>query len=174
MYQTLVWYDSLNLHRGFSSKSFVPKTYVIDIYNEKFSPNEQEFLDANDTGIWILKPTKSWGGKGIKIIKNLLDFKYHFKYVKREGIFRKTEKKGSIFFVLQKYLEKPLLIQNKKFDLRVFVSIPIAKPCLAFMYEGFIRKTIVDYKSSSQNLLDGEYSDIQYDDNYAHITNVGQ
>jgi hypothetical protein len=51
--------------------------------------------------------------------------------------------------VLQRYIAKPLLIDKKKFDYRFFVAVPCLKPFAAFLYQGFSRKTISDYKTVS-------------------------
>lgn len=39
----------------------------------------------------------------------------------------------------------PLLINNKKFDLRYFVVVPSSEPFFALLYKGFIRKGLYDY-----------------------------
>jgi len=60
-------------------------------------------------------------------------------------------------WVIQKYIEKPLLIDNKKFDYRCFVIIPVVKPFIALFYHGFVRKTMFDFFSKNVSLFDRKF-----------------
>jgi hypothetical protein len=42
------------------------------------SKNEKKFLKKIEDGFWILKPVATWGGKDIKIIKDVKSFKKEF------------------------------------------------------------------------------------------------
>ena len=47
----------------------------------------------------------------------------------------------------QRYIHNPLLIDNKKFDLRVYVLVTSVNPLTIYMYNnGLVRLSTVDYK----------------------------
>jgi hypothetical protein len=47
--------------------------------------------------------------------------------------------------ILQKYIQNPLLLNKRKFDLRVFVLIANTDPFLILFHTGYIRKALSDY-----------------------------
>jgi len=61
-------------------------------------------------------------------------------------------------FIIQKYIERPLLINKRKFDIRVWVLVNQDMEVF-FFKEGYLRTAAVEYK-----LDDGE-------DQYVHLTN---
>jgi len=62
--------------------------------------------------------------------------------------------------VIQKYIEKPLLINNRKFDFRVWVLVTHEMNCY-FFKEGYIRMSSEVYDLSSQNV----------ENKFIHLTN---
>ena len=102
------------------------------------------FLNYPNEGIWITKPYNANRGINLKIVKDIVKFKEDFlatkkfnlgKYVSHE-LFRESEQKnlensiekGDVQesvrnkvrnrTVIQKYIDNPLLLGNKKFDIR--------------------------------------------------------
>lgn len=56
-------------------------------------------------------------------------------------------------FIVQKYVEKPLLIDQKKFDIRLFVLVPSLNPLVIFANKDFyLRFTTVPF--SLENIQD--------------------
>lgn len=47
-------------------------------------------------------------------------------------------------FLIQKYLEKPLLIMNRKFDIRIWVLVSHNVKCYVFK-EGYVRLSSMEY-----------------------------
>jgi hypothetical protein len=68
-----------------------------------------------------------------------------------------------IFYVFEEYIDRPLLINGLKFDLRIYVLILNLYPLEIFLYdEGLVRFATVDYKAPSTDNLH---------QTYMHLTN---
>ena len=63
-------------------------------------------------------------------------------------------------FVIQKYLEKPILLRKRKFDIRLWVLVAQDGKCYQFK-EGYIRTSSVEYDTSPESL----------DKAFIHLTN---
>ncbi|CAD8067255.1 unnamed protein product [Paramecium primaurelia] len=109
---------------------FFPKTYIIPDEFDKF---QKEY---KSTRTYIAKPDAGSQGDGIYLIKNLKDIKNY------ESI------------VIQSYISKPLLIDKKKFDLRLYVLITSLDPYICYINkEGLARFCTVDYeKPNDKNI----------------------
>ena len=67
---------------------------------EKLEKKDKQFSINGDKNIWILKPASLSRGRGIKCISSLAEFT--------------NFKSGNYQYVIQKYIENPLIIHNKK------------------------------------------------------------
>jgi len=63
-------------------------------------------------------------------------------------------------FIIQKYIERPLLLYNRKFDMRVWVLLDQDHDLYVFK-EGYLRTSSSEFKVDLQNI----------DDQYVHLTN---
>merc|ERR1712150_80553 len=82
----------------------------------------------------ILKPAGLSRGRGIEV---------HNNYGK---IMDKVESKRKIQWVVQKYIENPLLVKNRKFDIRQWILITDWNPLTIWFYEDcYIRFAAQDY-----------------------------
>lgn len=63
-------------------------------------------------------------------------------------------------FVVQKYLERPLLINNRKFDIRLWVLVTHDNKVFLFK-EGYIRTSSFEYDASPESI----------DKPFIHLTN---
>ena len=81
-----------------------------------------------DQNLWIVKPGQKSRGRGIEVFKNYDEM---FEHMKKE--------KGTKW-VVQKYIENPLIIEKKKFDLRQWVLVSDWNPLTVWAYaESYIR-----------------------------------
>ena len=91
-------------------------------------PNDLESLrtvmHGDPNGLWIAKPRSRGEGKGIMIVRNLGDL-YDYSLL------------GS---VVQPYMDRVMLIEGRKFDLRTYVLVTSLNPLRAYFYkEGLVR-----------------------------------
>lgn len=123
----------------------------------------KQFVDEyhkNPQATWILKPCGKSQGTGIMLIQNLAKLKKWSKESKN-AIEHPCPAKDT--YVISRYIDNPLLIGGKKFDLRLYVLVTTFRPLKAYMYQnGFCRFCTVKYDRSVQEL----------DNMYVHLTNV--
>lgn len=60
--------------------------------------------------------------------------------------------------LVQEYLARPFLIDNFKFDLRIYILVTSVDPLRVFMYEdGLVRLSTVEYKAPTEGNMDQLY-----------------
>ncbi|KAK6622692.1 putative tubulin polyglutamylase ttll1 [Polyplax serrata] len=134
---------------------FVPVTFVLpadyNMFVEEYRKNPQS--------TWIMKPCGKSQGAGIFLINKLSKLKRWSRESKTP--FNPTLVKES--YVISKYIDNPLLIGGKKFDLRLYVLVSSFKPLKAYLFKlGFCRFCTLKYDTSIQEL----------DNMFVHLTNV--
>ena len=106
--------------------------------------------------MWIMKPTSKCQGKGIFIINRLAQ-------VKKWAASRSAQLASRDAYVISRYINDPLLIGGKKFDLRIYVLVTSYRPLKVYIYRhGFARFTTVNYSNDAHDL----------DNELMHLTNV--
>ena len=92
----------------------------------------ENYMAVNPNHVMIAKPSKGRGGDGIFLVKRFNDL---------------TKSALHHDFLLQRYIENPLLIDRKKFDLRVYVVIKGVDPVQAYLCdEGLARFCTENYR----------------------------
>uniref|UniRef100_A0A1I8H9H2 Polyglutamylase complex subunit TTLL1 n=1 Tax=Macrostomum lignano TaxID=282301 RepID=A0A1I8H9H2_9PLAT len=135
---------------------FIPITFMMP---QDYNLFAEEFK-KHPTSTWIMKPCGKARGIGIFLINKLSQLKKWSRDGKAGG-FQAVSAKDT--YVISKYIENPLLIGGKKFDLRIYVLVTSFRPLKAYLYQlGFCRFCTVKYTPSSQDL----------DNMFAHLTNV--
>ena len=122
----------------------VPQTYILpgdySIFIEEFK--------RNPNATWIMKPASKSQGKGIFLVNKLSQMK---KWSNQET------------YVVSRYVENPLLIGGKKFDLRIYVLVTSYKPLKVWLYAlGFARFCNEKYTKDMSDL----------ENMFIHLTNV--
>ncbi|CAD8201393.1 unnamed protein product [Paramecium octaurelia] len=130
--------------------------------DRKFIDYQMKDTFLGDDYLWLLKPTGLNRGRGINVFNNLdqlTDLLIEYTSgVSEKHIETPNEKiyQGIIIkspsFVVQKYIEKPLLINNRKFDIRVWVLVDQELNCY-FFKEGYIRTASEDFVTNDVNNL---------------------
>ena len=108
------YYNSISQDPFFS----IPYTFHIKSYYDPELKSFESFfkmqtISKQNDNIWILKPGENSNrGNGIAITNNL-----------KEISSRLIELESEKTLIIQKYIEKPLLIHNRKFDIRCYSLI---------------------------------------------------
>ncbi|XP_075212930.1 tubulin monoglycylase TTLL3-like [Lycorma delicatula] len=132
--QFLTWYYQL----AHENSSFVPATDAQKktLYScckctiEAMSPHWPQIHLDGVTNLWIVKPGAKSRGRGIQVMRKLEDI------IGRIGNLQSKDPR----YVVQKYIERPFLIYNTKFDIRQWFLVTSAYPLTIWMYkESYLR-----------------------------------
>ena len=127
--------------------NFIPDTYIL--------PNDEKIFEniykKNKKALWIVKPINMSRGRGVHLLKDQNELK---------NLIKKSYDENEIPDLLSRYLDKPHLINNKKYDLRIYVLVTSFSPLRFYIYyNGLVRFATEDYQRGN------------YDNVYIHITN---
>ena len=118
---------------------FYPRTYVVPSDNHKFFIENQSFCNPtnfaenydNNNIKFIIKPQGKSKGHGISLVTKKSDIDFEE------------------FVIIQKYINNPLLINNHKFDLRLYVFIASINPLQIYIYDkGLVRFATAEYSKN--------------------------
>ncbi len=133
--------------------NFVPETFILPEDGNDFLEKYKNIIPnlANSKIKFIIKPVGSSRGRGIRILSD----KSEFKHLLKKSLIRHGKN-----YLISKYISKPHLINNKKYDLRVYVLISSLHPLKIYIYkEGLVRFATEDYTKGD------------YDNVFIHLTN---
>lgn len=131
-----------NIKRHVRDADFVPTTYSLPA---DYSLFVEEFKRRPSSTTWIMKPANAAQGRGIFLVNKLAQIK-------------KWKTKD---YVISRYIEKPLLIGGKKFDLRLYVLVTSYRPLKVYLYaHGFAR------------FCNAKYTQQELKNPFIHLTNV--
>ncbi|NXJ88241.1 TTLL5 polyglutamylase, partial [Corythaixoides concolor] len=120
----------MQLAHGFKTFHILPQTFIL--------PSEyQDFCNtySKDRGPWIVKPVASSRGRGVYLINNPNQI------VLEDNI------------LVSRYISNPLLIDDFKFDVRLYVLVTSYDPLVIYLYEeGLARFATVRYDQASKNI----------------------
>lgn len=129
----------------------VPITYSVPSDMSLFV----EEFKRHPGSVWIVKPTNRSQGKGIFLINKLTQM--------NRWLREKQADDDQNPFIVSRYIDRPLLIGGKKFDLRLYVLVTSFRPLVAYLHQqGFARFCATKYQPST----------IDEDDLGSHLTNV--
>ena len=146
--------DNMYRHYRYYNKIFpndynyTPLTFILPFDGEKF---EVEYNKSKKKNLWIVKPVNMSRGRGVHILKNEEEFKI---------INKKSEKLNITQYLVSKYISNPHTINQKKYDLRVYILITSYTPLKIYLYNnGLVRFATENYEK-------GNYNNI-----FIHLTN---
>lgn len=120
----------MQLTHGFKAFHILPQTFIL--------PTEyQDFCNtySKDRGPWIVKPVASSRGRGVYLINNPSQI------ILEDNI------------LVSRYISNPLLIDDFKFDVRLYVLVTSYDPLVVYLYEeGLARFATVRYDQASRNI----------------------
>jgi len=135
---------------------FIPMTFMLP---REYSIFVEKFKEVG--GVWIMKPIGSAQGKGIFMFSRLSEiseWRTDFKSLRNGG--KGVEEKDIEAYVVQRYLQQPLLIGGKKFDMRLYTLVTSFSPLKVYTYRrGFARFTNSRYSNDINDI-------------FKHLTNV--
>ncbi|XP_054301681.1 inactive polyglycylase TTLL10 isoform X4 [Pongo pygmaeus] len=132
-------------------EEFFPETYRLDLKHER----EAFFTLFDETQIWICKPTASNQGKGIFLLRNqeeVAALQAKTRSMEDDPIHHKTPFRGPQARVVQRYIQNPLLLDGRKFDVRSYLLIACTTPYMIFFGHGYARLTLSLYDPRSSDL----------------------
>eukprot|EP00968_Pinguiococcus_pyrenoidosus_P019719 scaffold2177_cov272-Pinguiococcus_pyrenoidosus.AAC.12 len=138
--------------RNAALEDFIPVTYMLPA---DYSLFVEEFR-RNPRAMWIMKPTGKAQGKGIFLINKLAQ-------IKKWSSVRWASMPLREAYVISRYINEPLLIGGRKFDLRLYVLVTCFRPLKVYQYRhGFARFCNVRYTNAAADM----------DNMFVHLTNV--
>ncbi|CAG01732.1 unnamed protein product, partial [Tetraodon nigroviridis] len=144
---------------------FIPTTFRMDLRTEREDFFSRYGTVSNiGTKMWICKPTGLNQGRGIFLLKSQDDVTaFRLKLQNAEDsqasqASRRTLQRQPQPYIVQQYIQNPLLLNGKKFDVRSYLLIACTCPFVVFFRHGYVRL--------SCNLYDPRSSDPS-----THLTN---
>ncbi|KAG9397386.1 Tubulin-tyrosine ligase/Tubulin polyglutamylase [Carpediemonas membranifera] len=130
----------------------VPDTYEFHSYTDnsflrwkkKFQDNAKRAAAGTappgwEKNLWIAKPESLNRGRGISVVRTLEEL---------ENVTKLSKATNQQTWIIQKYLEKPMLIDGRKFDIRQYVLVTNTMD-VYFYKHGYLRLTSVPYDDAS-------------------------
>ena len=142
----LTTHKRINVRKiGASFREFEQKVFELLKRLEKSLP---QYKLNGLQNIWILKPSNLSRGRGVTCVNSLYPIMQSLSATNDTGL------------IVQKYIENPLIIKNRKFDIRQWVLVTCLNPLTIWMWkEPYLRFGAEDY-------IMGDLNNI-----YSHLTN---
>ncbi|XP_077167321.1 inactive polyglycylase TTLL10 [Paroedura picta] len=132
-------------------EEFFPETFRLDTKDER----ELFFAIYREPHIWICKPTGSNQGRGIFLLKSQEEVKslqLKLQTIEDDPVYKKLPYKIPQARIVQRYIDRPLLLEGKKFDVRSYLLIACTLPYMLFFGHGYVRLTCLNYDPLSEDL----------------------
>ncbi|KAL1021099.1 hypothetical protein UPYG_G00008810 [Umbra pygmaea] len=148
----------LNHGRGLRWKmeEFFPTTFRMDVGDEREAFFAlQEGMCDEEMSAWICKPTGLNQGRGIFLLRTQEDisaFKLRLQTITKCQSNKKLHFRLPQARIMQRYIQNPLLLNGRKFDVRSYFLIACTSPYMVFFHHGYLRLTCDLYDHKSQNL----------------------
>ncbi|KAJ8395162.1 hypothetical protein AAFF_G00036180 [Aldrovandia affinis] len=148
--------------RRLKMEEFFPDTFRMDIRDEKDAFFAQHKVACGDrTEAWICKPTGLNQGRGIFLLRTeeeISAFRAQLQAIDDNQNYKRLPFRLPQARIVQRYVQNPLLLEGRKFDVRSYFLIACTTPYMVFFRHGYVRLTCDLYDPNSNNLT-------------AHLTN---
>ncbi|MBN3307334.1 TTL10 polyglycylase, partial [Amia calva] len=138
-------------HRCLTMEEFFPETFRMDLREER----EAFFAQYEEGQVWICKPTGLNQGRGIFLLRSgddVVTFRNRLQGGEDSQQGRKTAYRSPQARIAQRYIQNPLLLEGKKFDIRSYFLIASTTPYMVFFRHGYVRVTCDPYDPNSADL----------------------
>lgn len=137
-------------------QDWVPTTFAL--------PNDYalfvEEFRRDPSATWIAKPTGKAQGRGIFLVSRLQQLK-KWSNTQKASFSQPVPFRDP--YIISRYIDDPLLVGGKKFDLRLYVLVTTYRPLRVYLYRhGFCRFCVEQYTSDVA----------EFDNIFVHLTNV--
>ncbi|NXX19777.1 TTL10 polyglycylase, partial [Podargus strigoides] len=131
-------------------EEFIPESFRLDLKDER----NAFFELRKERQIWIYKPSFSNQGRGIFLLKTPAAHRSLQAKLQRteEHLPRKKVPYSTSSSIVQRYIDQPLLLEGKKFDVRSYLLIACTVPYVLFFAPGYVRLTCANYDVASDDL----------------------
>ena len=127
--------------------NYAPATFILPTDGPDF---EIEYK-KNKKALCIVKPVNLSRGRGIHLLKGESEFK---------NLYKKSTQLNVPQYLISRYIDKPHLLNNKKYDLRLYILVASFTPLRIYLYNnGLVRFATEDYQRGD------------LDNVYIHLTN---
>ena len=154
-------FDRTRPRGDLSLGAFYPDTYRLydDDECRAFFARLPESDDPDN--LWIFKPTDSSSGRGMQIVWQFEGLKQMYRDMDRDMFAWAIG--GGREYIVQRYLKNPLLLQDRKSEIRVYWLIACLDPLLVLLF-----------KEGTARLNSRPYRLDDFDDVLVHVTNIYQ
>ncbi|GBG26287.1 Tubulin polyglutamylase TTLL5 [Hondaea fermentalgiana] len=131
---------------GTNAFGFLPETYILPLHAARL----RQVLSAPQARrqTWIRKPLASSQGRGIRVLSHQAALEVVKTCGKRKSASSKKAS-SSRGCVVQRYIDRPLLINRFKFDIRLYVLVTGYDPLRVYLFpEGLVRFCTQPYSNS--------------------------
>ena len=119
--------------------NYIPETYLYPGQKDEIKKKFKNYhYDPKD--VWLFKPARDSFARGIHIIDN----------------YSEIEKSRSKNYLISRYIMNPMLIRNKKFDMRAYIIVTGMNPLKIYFYkDGYVKIPVKDYTLDYKYIKDG-------------------
>ncbi|NXC46635.1 TTL10 polyglycylase, partial [Penelope pileata] len=145
-------------------EEFFPESFRLDLKDER----NAFFELVKEDQFWICKPSYSNQGRGIFLLKNpdaVTTLQAKFLSSEGDPPSKRVSCRDLPARIVQRaawwrhalecpgrYIEQPLLLEGKKFDVRSYLLIACTAPYVLFFAQGYVRLTCANYDATSDDL----------------------
>ena len=119
--------------------NYIPETYLYPTQRDEIRKKFKNYhYDPKD--VWLFKPAKDSFARGVEILDNYTEI-------------QKSKFKN---FLISRYIMNPMLIRNKKFDVRAYIIVTGMNPLKIYFYrDGYVKIPVKDYTLDYKYIKDG-------------------